>query len=301
MNLFAFLIRTFGVSFSVGIRMMPVMGVTLYSIYMLVSALANHPLAIFAIAVILYLPLALFLFLCAVRAGLASMGETNAPDFRKLATATFRLMRFHFMIGNLIFTLVGLGGAALVVRVAVPELAELVLALRSLPDLMQNPDFIPLFAQIPIVILVTGPVAVAFAVGLVGTSLGGTAAWAAEKGPEHDLIWGVGRQSDFLLATCAIVCVLPVLGLIVHLGGATVSLLAVFTLSATGYLVMAIYALWAVCAVAASIAVAYVKTMGDIRMEKRLMRQKIMGDAMASRDVRALRLARQARHSIPGE
>lgn len=298
MSLLAFLFRTLIVSVSVGVRMMPVLGVTFYSIYMVVLALGNHVLAIFASAVILYLPLLMFLTLCAVRAGLASLRATTAPDFKKLAIGSLRLMRFHFMIGNLVFTLVGLGGVGAILWFTAPGLIELLTNIGSLAGVLDIPALAASLTEIPAIALVVIPFAIAIAVGLVGTSLGGTAAWAAERGPEHDLIWGVTNQFRYIFSTALIVLVLPALLVVFYIGGPFASAMGLIFLGKPLLSAIGLYALWAICALAAAMAVAYVKNIEDIEKRRVADEMSLMGRALDTSDVRALRQSRQARQTV---
>ena len=298
MSFIAFLFKTLIISLHVGVRMIPVLGITFYSLYMLFIFFQESELALFLIGVIIYMPLLMFLYLCAVRAGLAALGATTAPAFGKLFKGAIRLIRFHFMISNLVVTLVGFGGAALVIWLTNPEFLQ-VLGNKSDRGLLFDINtLVNDFSNIPAIALIFPSLGVSIAAGLVGTSLGATAAWAAERGPAHDLIWGITKQFSLLFLTATLVLVGPMALLILSLGGPFASVWNVFFLPQSILIGYGAFTLWAICVVAASMAVAYVKNLKDMEADKLKMESEMMGQSYDENGLRELRLSRQARQGI---
>lgn len=295
MTLIPFLLKSLFISLHVGIRMIPVLGITFYSIYMLFLFFAESELAIFLIGIALYMPLLMFLYLCSVRAGLAALKATTAPAFGKLFKGAIRLMRFHFMISNLVMSVVGIGGAGLVIWFTNPVLIDLFSSDADRAVLFEIDTLINEFSNIPAFILIFPPLAICIAAGLVGTSLGATAAWAAERGPEHDLIWGITDQFSHVFCAAALALLGPMAMLIISLGGPFASIWNVLFLSTEAALLYGFLSLWSISFVAAAMALAYVKNLKDLEAKKEAMEAELMGEAYNATSLRELRLARQSK------
>ena len=298
MSYFAFLAKTLWVSMSVGLRMIPVLGITFYSLYMLFLFFGSSELAIYLIGIVIYMPLLMFLYLCSVRAGLAALKATTAPSFGKLFKGSIRLMRFHFMISNLVMMVVGLGGMGFVIYKYNPMLIEVLTTHENRSMLLDINIMINEFSNIPIMVLFFPPLAISIAVGLVGASLGATAAWVAERGPQHDLIWGITSKFTPLFITAALVLVGPVGAIVALIGGPLDSVWNILFLSPTVRLAYFGFSMWAICVVAAAMALAYVITLKELEENKRKEEAEMMGTPLDPGDVRDLRLARQAQKEL---
>lgn len=116
-----FFARSIYISLFVALRMIPVLLVTGFSLYLVLQFFISEPIALIMIVGAIYLPLSVFLYIAAIRAGLLALNATNAPEVKKLWGATIRVMRFNFMLNNLIVGLFGVGTTVVILVVLRPE------------------------------------------------------------------------------------------------------------------------------------------------------------------------------------
>lgn len=298
MSVLAFFFRTLWLSINVFLRMVPMLVVALFAIYLLLYVLGQEPLALVIVILVVYVPCLIFLFTLAVRAGLAAQNATRGPLFKKLFQATFRIMRFHFMLNNVVMAAIGVGGAAGIIYAYAPDLWVLLEKGITWADVLNFPEFVETFRNIPIAVAGPPALALAIASGLVGASVGAQAATAGQSGPVHDSIWGITRQFPHIFLVSVVVIGIPFVAAIVAFGGPFASIWNILSLDLMQVGLWAIYALWAVSAVAAAQALGYTKTLRDNETRKIMEEVEMMGVVYEKEDIRALRMARQEAATI---
>lgn len=294
MRILSFISRSLAVSVDVTLRMIIVLGAAGLAIFLVVSFLGDEPLAILFIFAISMFPGLVFLYLSAIRAGLVAMDATGPPTIKKLANSTIRLFRFCIMINNLLLTILGIGGSILFIQRFAPEVALSFREDFSFDSFEELFESLALFWNIPIGIAPIWAFAVALSVGVIGTPSGAMAATAAEKGPTHDLIWGVMRQYVPLFMLTLLVLLPLAIFLVIWAGGPLVPLAFFANHSANFYIMIVAYILWAGSAISAGMALAYIRTIEDIERERIDRQNALAGVPLEQEELRALRLARQS-------
>jgi len=293
MGVLAFIKRALSASLEVTMRMVIILGVTAFAIYLLVSFLGAHPLAVFLILTLTFFPLGIFLYLSCVRAGLVALDATGPPNLKKLVSGTYRLFRFNIMINNLILTLIGLGGTVGFMMYFTPEAWQLFQKDFSFENLAKPQKARELLGLIPVGILFAWALAFAVSAATIGASTGAVAATAAENGPAHDVMWGATRHfwPQFFLSV--LVFFPPVLALAYSAGGPLAPFSNLSGLDLRSWGGLALYLVWAGSTVCAGKAVAYLMTVDDMNAERQAREDQLMGEAVPKEDLRALRIARQ--------
>ncbi len=293
MGLTSFILRSIGLSGAVALRMLPVLLVSLAALAMLYQFMSSSPVGFFVILAAFYLPLLVFLFVCAVRAGLMAMRVTQPFDLKRMATYTVRVMRLNFMLNNVIVGVLGFGTAVIAVLILQPNL---VTELREGTEIESFGDLQAIFeliGQFPLFVLPIIGLAACVSIGANGSSIAASSAAAAARGPNHDLLFGIARKFGHLFALGLVLIVLPLIALQFVAGGLGATLQDAFSLG-WGFVIGAcIYLGWVICAVASGMTYAYILTLSDDDLEKIEEQNALMGLKHPPEDIRALRQARQ--------
>ena len=293
MSLPRFTARALILSLSVSWRMIPILAVAAFVAYLLADMLLEYILAFVLVIAVVYVPAMLFLYLCAVRAGLVALRASGPPDIKQLLFGTWRLMRFQFMLNNLILGLFGFGGTVFVLMIFAPDLWQLLSEGVGMETLMDVPLMVDLLNQVPVGLNIVWAFALSVSAALLGTSIASTGASCAVGARANDLLWGFSRQFGKIFAVAFLVLVVPAVGLCLYLGGPFSSLWAYFTLPLWVNLIHQLYFFWAICVICAAQALAYVQTCEDNDQHKAEQESEMFGTVYASEDLRAIRLARQ--------
>lgn len=293
MGIPAFILRSVKLSIAVGLRMLPILLLFLAGLAMLYQLLSSSPVAFFVIIGAFYLPMLVFLFLNAVRAGLMSLRATAPVDAKRLMTYTVRVMRFNFMLNNVIVGVMGVGTAVIAVLALKPDLVNQLRENTEIESLNDLTGIFTLIGQLPLFILPMIALGICISIGANGGSIAASAASAASRGPNHDLLFGLARQFQHLFALGFVTMVLPLLALQFAAGGVNATLANAYNLG-WGLLIGApFYFSWVICTVAGGMAISYVLTLSDDDMAKITANNDLMGVAHPPDDIRALRQARQ--------
>jgi len=293
MSLPRFIVRALILSLSVSWRMIPILAVAAFAAYLLVDMLLEYILAFLLVFAVVYIPAMLFLYLCAVRAGLVALRASGPPDIKQLLFGTWRLMRFQFMLNNLVLGLFGFGGTVFTLMIFAPDLWQTLSAGLTIDILLDLPRMLELVNQIPIGLNIVWAFALSISAALLGTSIASTGASCAVGARPHDLLWGFSRQFGKIFAVAFLVLVVPAIGISMYLGGPLTSLWSYFTLPLWVILSHQLYFFWAYCVICAAQALAYVQTCKDNDQHKAEAESEMFGTVYASEDLRAIRLARQ--------
>lgn len=280
-----FVLRSVGLSFSVALRMAVVVAVAGYAFYLLFTALFNLPLpennlilVAVIVAIVLFMPTLLFLYLSALRSGLVALRASGPTDIGTLAKSLFRMMRFNFMLLNLFITLFGFGLSVVYLSFFAPEFVELI---RGGVEITSRAGLFSLFGtlgEIPLVIIGFFALGVCLANGATGVSMAATAATAAVRAPGHDLMWGLGRCFGQLFTVSVVFLLLPVLYGIQLLGGLDARMGDLLALPESTVLAVSAYLIWVGCFFAAAKSEAYVMTAEDIDHEHEEMMEALSGN-----------------------
>lgn len=298
MGLQQFILRALKLSFSVWLRMIIMLLATMFGVYMLFATLGQYPYAILLIAVLTLIPLLVFLYLASVRAGLVAMRATGPPNMKRLGLGTLRMFRYNMMANNLSLMLIGLGGSVAFMVFLTPDVWALFQNEFSIREVTDLELMATLFSQVPVGLIIPILLAVAVSSGLIGTSTGALAAFSAEGGPNHDMVWGATRQFVPLFVLSVLVFA-PLAAFVVFKAGgilAPLSSLSAFTIGDVA--IFLIYGMWSICAISAGKAIAYVQTVKDLDAERRAELDGLMGDPVDVSALRALRHTRQENQKI---
>lgn len=278
--------------------MIPVILVTGFSLYAVLQLLIGEPIVLILIVALIYLPLTVFLYLSAIRAGLIALKATGAPELKKLWGGTLRLMRFNFMLNNLIVGLLGVGTIVVLLVQLRPEVWALLNSGITAKDILAGEIITEIAAIFPIIALPILAFALSVSVGVVGTSAAATAAWTAVQGPNHDVLWGVTARFFPLFTTAAIVLVLPAFALMAWAGGPFIGVAQVMELPIIVLYGIPLYLAWAACVLSAAKALAYVQTLVISEASFQAQQDEIIGEVVDVQDLRALRQERQRRTEL---
>ncbi len=293
MGITAFIFRAIRLSLAVGLRMLPILLLFLAGLAMLYRMLSSSPVAFFVIIGAFYLPMLVFLFLNAVRAGLMSLRATAPVDAKRLMTYTVRVMRFNFMLNNVIVGVLGLGTAVIAVLMLQPDLVNQLREGTKIESFNDLTGIFTIIGKLPLFILPVIALGVCVSIGANGGSIAASAASAASRGPNHDLLFGLARQFQYLFALGFVTLVVPLLVLQFAAGGVSATLAHAYNLGWGLLIAVPIYFSWVICIVAGGMALSYVLTLSDDDLAKLTANNDLMGIAHPPDDIRALRQARQ--------
>lgn len=293
MGLATFLSRALVLSVNVTLRMSLMLLTSVFVLFMIFAFLREHPLGILLALVLTFFPGLVFLYLSCVRAGLVAIKASGPPDLKKLGSATIKLFRFNIMLNNLTMTLIGLGGSVLFMAVLTPDIWASLKDGFEISDLADVTEVLSRIVQVPLGVFLVLAFGLSISNGIIGTSTAAIAASAADNGPNHHALWGVTRQFFPLFVLSMLVLWLPILGLIIYVGGPLTPISDLAGLNF--FLVVAIpfVLIWAGCAICGGKALAYAQTRLDMADEWVKERDGMLGDIVAEDNLRELRLQRQ--------
>ena len=293
-----FILKSLYISIFVALRMVPIILVAGFSLVFVISFFLSEPLALIMILGVVYLPLTMFLYLAALRAGLMSLRATEPPLIKKLWQGTIRLMRFQLMLTNMVVMLLGVGVSVVILVTQFPETWDVIRNELGAKTILDKDFMLALAAQIPLGLIAVFAFAMSVAIGLIGVSAAATGAFAAVRGPNHDMLWGVTEKFFPLFGFAFLILVLPALGLIVALGGPMAGLDHLIALPVTSLVAIPLYLAWAACALCAAKALAYVRTVTDTEARFQASQDAMLGEFVEEDDLRAMRIARQKQTEI---
>lgn len=293
MGIATFIFRSLKLSVPVALRMLPIILLSLVAVALFYNLMTSSPVIFFVVMAAAYLPLLVFLFVCAVRAGLMSLRATAPVDLKRLGETTVRVMRFNFMLNNVIVGVIGVGVAVLSVLVLQPGLIRRAREGFELETLSDLEDIFIFAGQFPLFVLPIIGLGACISIAANGSSVAAASASAAARGPNHDLLFGLARQFPQLFCLGLLIVFLPLCLMQFYAGGLRATLADAFALGLPLYVGGPLYLGWAVCAIAAGMSMAYVITLAQNKDDKSTQKDEMMGDKYGSDDIRALRQARQ--------
>jgi len=234
-----------------------------------------------------------FLFVCSVRAGLMALRATTPLDIKRLATYTIRVMRMNFMLNNIIVGVLGVGSAVIAVLAIQPELVQQLRENTEDVSFRELKEIFTLVGQLPFFVFPMIALGFCVSIGANGGSIAASAASAAARGPNHDMLFGLARQFLHLFMLGFLLLMVPLLVIQNQLGGLSATIADAYNLGIGFVIGAAVYFGWTICAVAAGMAISYVLTLSDDDLAKIQEVGALMGTAHAPDDIRALRQARQ--------
>jgi len=209
MGMLRFILRSIGLSLAVALRMLPVLLVSLGALGLMYQLLGSSPVTFFVILAAFYLPLLVFLFVCSVRAGLMALRATNPLDLKRLMTYTIRVMRLNFMLNNTIVGVLGVGSAVIAVLALKPDLVQQLREGTGIESFGELKEIFVLFGRFPFFVFPIIALGACISIGANGGSIAASAAAAASRGPNHDLLFGLARQFRHLFALGFVLLVVP--------------------------------------------------------------------------------------------
>jgi len=280
------------------LRMLVIVIVISFVCYMILYMLGDQPVAILFVVVVLFIPTVVFMYLSAIRSGLVSLKASGPPNVKKLGMATLKLSRFNMMINNLILSLFGLGGSVLFLVLLMPDLWNTLTTDLSVDTFTDSDRAREVFGRLPSVLPSFWALAAAISVGVIGTSSAAVAATAAEDGPNHDAVWGVTQQFVPQFTLTALLLVVPCVLIILAAGGPFAPILPLLDQPLFVWLGSFFYLIWAGCAICGGKALAYVRTVDAMEIERQKMHSDMLGEVVDTQDLRAMRLARQEKAKL---
>jgi len=290
-----FILHSFYYSIFVALRMIPILLATGFTLFLVVRFLQTEPLALVIVIGAIYIPLLLFLYLNSLRAALVAMRQTGPPVVAKLWMGTVRLMRFSFLLNNLILGLVGMGGTVALLLWKRPDLWQFIFREIERDDVFTLETWTFLAAEVPVAVLPIWAFATSISIGIIGTSAAATAAWVAERGPNHDALWGLLEDFPRLFILALLVVFLPTVAIMYLVGGPMVGLDTIMSLPWPILIAAPVYIAWIICVIAAGKALAYARTAIAIEERFNAEQDAMVGDAISQEDLRAMRQERMER------
>lgn len=301
MRLGQFMWKSFLHSFPVALRMVPVLIVAVFTAFVLVDQLIEYPVGLIFVAGSIYVPSLMFLYLSAVRAGLVSMGATRAPNLNKMVKTTWKVIRFQFMLNNLVLGIFGVGGTFLLLYLHAPDVVELWQEGVTVSLLTDFQKLTNIINQIPVALGLVWIFAISVSAGLIGTSVAAMGAACAENGPNHDMLWGVTRKFMPIFLTTFLFTGLPYFLAMPFVGGPLAPLYTLLQLPDWALVAWPLYMMWTASLTASAQAYGYVETLRDNKTQKSADEAAMLGRVYEDDELREIRLARQARGSLQAE
>lgn len=298
MRSIAFIFRSLWVSIAVALRMVPILLLTGFTLYLILDFLKDEPLALLFVLGIIYTPLTIFLYIAAIRCGLVSLKASGAPQVKKLISATFRFMRFNMLIHILCFVVVGIGGTTMLIKFMAPQVWEVLFDDFGFYMIKYPMRFVEAIANVPLAIFPIFALSNVVAIALMGTNAAGLGATAAVYGPNHDAVWGLSKQFTRLFLLGLLVLVAPWMAIILYLGTPMTGISHLNELHEWVFIGMPFFNAWSWCVMAAGMALAYVYTLEDYDAERAQEREEQIGHVFDRDELRALRQSRQQSMSV---
>ncbi|MEM9010510.1 MAG: hypothetical protein AAGE18_04735 [Pseudomonadota bacterium] len=203
-----FLGRSLLLSVPVALRLLPIILLVAAFAWLFFSNVEN-PILLLAVLFGGLYPTMAFLVLSGIRAGQMQLRVTTAPSANGLLRAIFRLISANFGLALNVFT-IALTPAVAVWLLLDAEALALVRAAIGLDSIALSTLLERAAANsVLLTALVWAAGTVAFA--LLGVPMAATAANAGSNRPNHEVIWGIGRQAGKLALLSAVFIGLPLM------------------------------------------------------------------------------------------
>ncbi len=293
MRTLSFLLRSLLYSLPVGLRMIPILLALGYTLYMIATFLSGQPVALLFVFAVINIPLSVFIFITSVRCGLVQFGATGAPVVKKLMMITIKFLRFNLFIYLLCMFVVGFGGSIVLVKFLVPEVWHVLFTDFRMSMLARPAAVLEAIVNVPMAIIPMFAFANALTIAIMGTNVAALADTAADRGPNHDQIWGLGAQFTRLLILGLLTLVLPWVIVIATFGNPLVGIGAMYLMSENFFIGLPLYNAWSYCVMAAGMALAYIYTQQDLQENKQREQAQFDGHVFNTEELRELRASRQ--------
>ncbi len=292
-----FFYRTLWLSLSVALRWLPVVALAVYGVYLVFLQLADEPIALGMLFVILVQPLAMLLAISAIRGGMMALRVTKGADLNKLFSMAFKATRFNLPLMWVITLLFGLGTTITGLRQLGNDFIPNLGAAWSAYGWSGLPQILEVAGEFPAFLLLGWRFGGCIAFATMGVALAGVGAMAAVRPPNHHQIWGIGAQFFNLFLLSITVTLLPAAVAIYVAGGieAKVSDLLV----GDQYFIYgtAAYIAWSLCALSAGAALSYSVATRKEEEGRAAGLDAMSGPTYQTTDLRALRQGRTPNHS----
>jgi len=299
MRSLTFLFRAILLSFPVGLRMIPIILAVAYGAFLLFSFLfdifAEHPFVLLFVSIPITWYISVFVHLMAVRCGLVQLKASGPPIIKKLLAISLRYMFFQFIIYALCMIVIGVGVTGLLIYVLAPEIWQDILAgleMRSTSD--RRALWERTWADAPLFLYIPSAIAPLIGYALIGTNTAALCATAAVRGPQHDLVWGLGAQFKPLFFIAVVVTAVPGAIWVVYIGDQGDLAGSFNDLPVNALIGYAAFSVWSYCIMAAGMALGYSYTLDDMEREKAMEQAAFVGHVFDKEELRELRAMRQA-------
>ncbi len=251
-----FLLKSLILSLPVALFWLPVLGITAYGVSTVYALLEDEFIGQMMLLVLFVLPVLTLLTVLAIRGGMTVLNVTDGSDIAKIMGVMTRVLRFHVPFMLIFVVVLGLSSTITGFKFMDNGYVEEFNRITSFSGKFQSFFIKDIMMKFPIMLFSGWILGYCIAFAGMGVSIAGASAMAVAKPPNHHQIWGLGAQFGNLLGVAMLVFFVPfILGVLV-LGGLNAELKDILNLGVFKYGV-AIYFLWALCAIYASAAIAY--------------------------------------------
>ncbi|MEE9453421.1 MAG: hypothetical protein V3V13_03420 [Paracoccaceae bacterium] len=255
-----FLFKSLMLSLPVALFWLPVLGITAYGVSTVYALLEDEFIGQMMLLVLFVLPVLTLLTVLAIRGGMTVLNVTDGSDIAKIMGVTTRVLLFHVPFIVIIIVLFGVSSTITGFKFMDNGYAEEFSRIAGLRSKFQSFFIKDIMMKFPIILFSGWIFGYCIAFAGMGVSMAGASAMAVAKPPNHHQIWGLGAQFGNLFGVALVVFFVPFVLGIFALGGLNAELKAILDLGVYKYGV-AVYFLWALCAMYASAAIAYGMTL----------------------------------------
>lgn len=288
-----FFIRSLRLSLIVALYWLPVLLVVNYAAYQIFEFFESEPIALIMVIILLVQPYFVIQVIMAIRAGMLALKVTRATDLGMLGTVTVRVMRFNLILVWAVTALFGLATTITALRYTGSTWltdAGAAFAFGSKDEML---NLLRVLGDFPVILLSGWILGGSIAIGLMGVATAGASAMASSRPPNHHNIWGIASEFVHLFLLSVILLLIPVIGFVAIVGDISITLSGLLELNQYVQYGIAVYVLWAVCAVSAGIALAYANTVEHEAAEHEALMAAMAGAAPSQGvDLKALRESR---------
>lgn len=264
----------------------------------------NEILGLLMIFTLVYYPLQILLLVLAVRGGMTVLKVTTGSDIAKLASVTWRVMRFNGSFGLLIINVCAVAVLITGLKLMDPAFIDEFWQIRGSRGGFAGFYYIELFSRFPMILSLGGTFGVCIVVALFGTNFAASAALAVDNPPGHHQLWGIAGQFGKLFFVAILFVFVPQLAIILWAGGIDTTYVEYMLLDDYIVIGSAIYSMWTICLMAAASALAYKLHLVEDEVRRKRDIEELAGVGRSTGpqvDLKALRQARMGGVAVAPE